>query len=137
MLFKGFDNMYTTLLKELQPWITRNERSINWDGPHPPLPALPKTLSIPPTESEDRTFITPVIFDCACNARQFSETPTVTVENIVVGFTKNDMANFSSFPMTRFDLGIAIEPKARANKISPDILSTPFSLRLLYKNTLN
>ena len=113
--------MYTTLLKELHPWISRNERNINWDGPHPTLPALPKTLSIPPTEREHRALITPVILDCACNARQFSETSTTTVENIVVGITKNDMTNFASYPMTRFDLGITIEPKPRTQKTSTDI----------------
>ena len=103
--------------------MARNEANIRWEDIPPPLPEKPRVIAIDPTEKFARSLITALIADSACNTRQFSETPTVSVENVVVGITKGDVVSFASQPMARFDLGVQIEMQPRASKISPGILN--------------
>jgi hypothetical protein len=119
ILFRGFENSYSILLKEIQPWLSKQERSIVWADTFPPLPVLKTVLRVDTSEKASRRLLTPLIEDNACSTRQFSETPTSQVKNVVVGITKNDIAAFSSQPLAHIDLGVGMVKQERIQKINP------------------
>lgn len=107
MLFKGMDNEFSKLLKELQPWITQNQTSqTDWGAPSTKQWQLPPSVRVGDPATLPRYLVVPQVADYACHYREFVQVPPRNTEGLTIALREEDVVAFSSWPLNAFESGL-------------------------------
>ena len=131
MMFKGMDNNFSKICKEIQPYLLRKRANIVWHDASITMKYVP-----PPTEdlgslkTLPRPLVTTKVANYACTVRQLKPLPQDTVKGIKVGTGVGDVQVFGRMPLSPLGLESFIAKQTRQEegleKVSDKL---PFDLR--------
>ncbi len=105
VLFKGLDNVFSRLIKQVQPWMAQLAAEINWGAPIKRY-NLPGTLNIKGSIRGvlPRYLSVPRVNNYSCNKKDYKEGTQIMFNNVTVGTSKSDVRTFATWPLTPLGL---------------------------------
>ena len=107
VLFKGLDNIFSRLIKQVQPWLQKVENEIQWPQPgkqFTPPSSLKIKATAATTGSLPRYLSVPAVSNYACNSRNYIESVQMIINGLTVGTTKADVRTFATYPLAPINI---------------------------------
>ena len=131
MMFKGMDNTFSKICKEVQPYLLRKRSNITWYDP-----SLTMKMTLPPSETLEslntlpRALVTTKVANYACTVRQLKPVPQELVKGIKVGTSSADVDVFGRMPLSPLGLDTFVAQQTRQEEGLEQVSDKlPFDLR--------
>jgi hypothetical protein len=120
VLFKGLDNIFSRLIKQVQPWLIKLENEMVWNSAAKRFNP-PSTLNIKGSIRGvlPRYLTVPRVNNYSCNKRDFKEGAQFNVGGLAIGTTKADIRTFATWPLTPLGLSKYVLRLTRAQQGLP------------------
>ena len=134
MMFKGMDNSFSKICKEVQPYLVRKRPNIVWYDTqtitkHVILPNT-ATLAALAGGGMPRSLVTTKVANYACTVRQLKAGPQATVDGINVGTSAADVNVFGRIPLSPLGLTAFVSEQTREQEGLAKVSETlPFDLK--------
>eukprot|EP00960_Hanusia_phi_P029240 747854-Hanusia_phi.AAC.2 len=121
MMFKGMDNPFSRICKEVQPYLQKKRDKIDWSYPFFDRIHLPSTTEIPVFSSLPRKLITTRVTDYACDSRTLKPTKKIKVGSSEIGLTQEDVKIFGGNPLLALGLDKLLSAQTRQEQGMPPV----------------
>jgi len=131
MMFKGMDNHFSKICKEVQPYLARKRAGIIWyDASITMKITLPTSDTLGSLSTLPRSLVTTKVANYACTVRQLKPLPRDSVKGIEIGTSTSDVDVFGRIPLSPLGLDSFVAQQTRLeeglDKVSDKL---PFDLK--------
>jgi len=131
MFFKGLDNIFSRLIKQVQPWLMKLEKELQWPYFGKTfIPSNTATINIEVSyDTFTRFLAVPRVTNYSCKQRELRESISFNIGGVTIGTSKSDVRAFATWPLSPLTIQNYVSMQNRQQQGLPEIdPSLPFDV---------